>query len=469
MKLKTVVGLSVLMFATSFLHPASIAHATESIDIAGSESAQADAESEDIVTSILNTNAITLGTDEVYQLELTEDFKNTIEKEIQANGASSDDNSENEEENIFSWTSSNDKIATVDENGLIHAISSGTVIISISDDSGVIIDSCTVNVIVKINNIALDDQLLLLKTGQEKQLVASIVPLDAYDTKIYSYESSDEQIVTVSEDGLITAVSEGCATITVHAADDKTRECCVVVFPDGDLQALSQTTENWTYKQFYQTLDNLKNVESPWDKVICIGDSVTEGIQAGPSKSEWIPNYPMAMSHFLDADVINCGIGGSGIWSRSNLPLLNYTDRFEPADAVFIMAGYNDWFYGTQCPMGDTATEYTFTYDLNVFYDKIAEIYPDSDIFVILPPTPHAHSGYEPYYDFSWIRAVEHDLADSHNFYVINLPAEDILNGAEEDTWKTFFSDGVHLNDYGYTVLGTIITDKAIQIKENEQ
>ena len=64
---------------------------------------------------------------------------------------------------------------------------------------------------------------------------------------------------------------------------------------------------------------------------------------------------------------------------------------------------------------------------------------------------------------------MEHDLADSHNFYVINLPAEDILNGAEEDTWKTFFSDGVHLNDYGYTVLGTIITDKAIQIKESEQ
>lgn len=328
-----------------------------------------------------------------------------------------------------------------------------------------VLDSCTINVLVKIKYISLNEQVLLLKEGEEKQLEATVMPEDAYDTTIYRFESSDEQVVSVTEDGLVTALSEGCATVTAYGADDTSRECSVVVYKNGDLSSISEEQSNWTYKMFYSALADLKSYSCPWDKIICIGDSVTEGVQGGASKSEWVPNYPLTMEYILNTEVINAGIGGAGVWSRGNISLLDQTDKYVDADAVFVMTGYNDWFYGTQCPMGDTETEHTFTYDLNVFYDKIKELYPDSDIFVVLPPTPHSHMGYEPYYDISWIRGVEHELADAHNFYVINLPAEDILNGAEDETWQTFFSDGVHLNDYGYTVLGTIIADKALEIK----
>ncbi|MCR5674755.1 MAG: Ig-like domain-containing protein [Lachnospiraceae bacterium] len=315
-------------------------------------------------------------------------------------------------------------------------------------------------------SLAIDHQTLLMEAGDQKQLKVTVYPPDVVLGAV-SWQTSDPGILTVSETGVVTAVAPGSASITVSTMEgDHSAKCAVAVYPSGDLTAAAEEQANWTKKIFYRSIADLKNRKSPWKRILCIGDSVTAGVQAGPGMLQWIPNYPLIMSELLGVPTFNHGVGGSSIWSGGNFTITSSLDRFEKADAVFLMGGYNDWFYGVQCPIGDLETPGSFTYDFNALCARISEQYPDADVFVVLPPTPHGHVGIEPYYDFSWLKAIEKEIAESYAFRIINLPAEDVLNGLEEDTWHTFFSDDVHMNDYGYLVLGTIITDKALILKE---
>ncbi len=77
---------------------------------------------------------------------------------------------------------------------------------------------------VQITALYLDTMELYLDVGQSRQLVASVRPEDAPVT--FRWFSSDESIATVSQDGLVTLVSDGTATVT--AMWGSYRRSCVV-------------------------------------------------------------------------------------------------------------------------------------------------------------------------------------------------------------------------------------------------
>ena len=70
----------------------------------------------------------------------------------------------------------------------------------------------------KVTSIALSDTELSMIFGEENQLTATILPEDATD-KTVSWTSDNAAIATVSEDGLVTAVGQGTATIICRAND----------------------------------------------------------------------------------------------------------------------------------------------------------------------------------------------------------------------------------------------------------
>ncbi len=320
-----------------------------------------------------------------------------------------------------------------------------------------------------LDRFLIDHRVLLLPAGGKRRLSVKKWP-PKVKSRTVGWTVSDEAVLQVSEDGTVTALTPGHARVEASLADGAfTDTCAVLVYPDGDLAAIAEEQPNWTYKALYRAIVSLQGKKSPWKRILCIGDSVTAGVQAGSGKLQWIPNYPLTMSEILGVKVYNRGVGGSSIWSGGSFTIKDSLDRFEPADAVFVLGGYNDWFYGEQCPIGDPDTPGTFTGDFNALCDRITEVYPRADIFVIIPSTPHAHVGVEPYADFSWLSAIELEIARAHGFHVIHLPSEDILNGLEEDTWRTFFSDNVHLNDYGYMALGTIIADRALVVLQEDR
>lgn len=124
------------------------------------------------------------------------------------------------------WTSSNEEVATVTE-GLVKAIAEGNVEITVT--AGGVSAVCEVTVTapaIPVESVTLNEESLDLLVGDQVELTVEILPEDAeYDEFVWS--SSDEAVATVA-DGLVTAVAEGSAEITVQVGD-VTDVCAVTV------------------------------------------------------------------------------------------------------------------------------------------------------------------------------------------------------------------------------------------------
>lgn len=106
------------------------------------------------------------------------------------------------------YSSSNPKVATIDNEGNISVLSIGTTTIKI--DVNGISKTFTIKTGSRPKDIIAKD--MTLKVGQTSKINYEVNPSDALYTKIYWY-SSNENIVTVDEDGNVTAVGEGTANI----------------------------------------------------------------------------------------------------------------------------------------------------------------------------------------------------------------------------------------------------------------
>jgi len=129
------------------------------------------------------------------------------------------------------WSSSDESVATVDENGLVTAISRGncTITAAAIDGSGVTA-SCSLDVIQLVTGITLNESALSIILEGTAQLTPTLSPDDASNTNVI-WSSSDESIATVSSSGVVTGQQAGTATITCTAADGSgfTATCDVTV------------------------------------------------------------------------------------------------------------------------------------------------------------------------------------------------------------------------------------------------
>ena len=135
--------------------------------------------------------------------------------------------------NEITWSSEDDSVATVDENGLVTATGKGTTTITatITNGEGTEISrSCEVEVTKSVQSIKIEGEAsFTLANGQTRQLTAIIVPSDA-DKQEITWTSSDSSVVTVDQSGLVSAVGEnGTATITASTANGTKATCTVTV------------------------------------------------------------------------------------------------------------------------------------------------------------------------------------------------------------------------------------------------
>lgn len=136
----------------------------------------------------------------------------------------------------YSWTSGNEKIATVDKNGIVTGVGSGTVSIICKTADGGYTSMCTVTVLPKISaeKLVLSKTSTTIRLGKTDLLTASVLPADA-TFKDVTFKSSDTRIVTVDSYGLIRTVGTGSAFITVTSNDNSfaTAKCKVNVVVDA--------------------------------------------------------------------------------------------------------------------------------------------------------------------------------------------------------------------------------------------
>lgn len=116
------------------------------------------------------------------------------------------------------WTSSDEEVATVDANGLVTAVEAGTADITVSVPDTELTSTCKVTVTVPVEGVQVPDEMQLTINGTaSKEIGTKLVPEDATDVKLV-YESSDENIATVDENGVVTAVANGECVITTSVA-----------------------------------------------------------------------------------------------------------------------------------------------------------------------------------------------------------------------------------------------------------
>ncbi len=132
----------------------------------------------------------------------------------------------------LTWESSDVKVATVDDKGLVTAIAAGKTIITVTTKDGNKTDKCEVVVQekdIQVTAVELNKETVEKKAGETEQLEAKILPENATNKKV-TWESSDVKVATVDENGLVKAVAAGEVTITVTTEDGaKTAVCKVVV------------------------------------------------------------------------------------------------------------------------------------------------------------------------------------------------------------------------------------------------
>ena len=143
---------------------------------------------------------------------------------------------DNATDKTVEWGSSDVAVATVAD-GIITAKKSGEAIITAK--SGSCIAECKVTITVSAESVTLDKTSLSLAIGESATLTATVKPDDATD-KTVAWSSSDESVAKV-DNGKVTAVKSGKATVTAKCGV-KTAECAVTVTVPVSSITLDKTT-----------------------------------------------------------------------------------------------------------------------------------------------------------------------------------------------------------------------------------
>lgn len=144
------------------------------------------------------------------------------------------------------WSSDNEFVATVDQNGKLTALQYGTATITLKVGSK--IATCTINVCAPATNMTLDKTTANIILGDSLTLTPTLTYAAGYasiketypETVVWS--SSNEEIATVDQKGNITSKNYGEATITAKAsAGNIIRTCKITVIPATTTIAFDQT------------------------------------------------------------------------------------------------------------------------------------------------------------------------------------------------------------------------------------
>ena len=128
------------------------------------------------------------------------------------------------------WSSSNEQIATVDQNGKVTGLKRGSVKISaLAKDGSYVRGNVTLQVVQEVEKIRLDHKEITVGAGRNVTLKATTSPQDANDRRV-NWSSSNEKIATVNAYGKVTGVAVGdCEIICTSRSGDAQAKATVHV------------------------------------------------------------------------------------------------------------------------------------------------------------------------------------------------------------------------------------------------
>ena len=214
------------------------------------------------------------------------------------------------------WTITDGKIASVDKNGHVIALSAGDAIICATSLKGGHHAFCSVNVRNKVESITMSKKEIELYIGSNSyNLSVALVPEEAAEYVKIVWKSSDENVASVDQSGRVTPVGKGNATIIASTTDGKVSDNCKVtvrqpvtsikVTPASSVLWLGDEKSSLTVEIGPEEADdksfNVKFARTSADDVVKFTPDGTiiwlEALKVGTAKLEVIPSLRLGYEY----------------------------------------------------------------------------------------------------------------------------------------------------------------------------
>ena len=121
-----------------------------------------------------------------------------------------------------SYASTDEAVATVDKGGKVQVLQPGEcdIVTTLTQEGEKVAEKKThIKAFYEVESVTLDKTEGILTAGNAVTLNATVLPEEIADETIVTWTSSDEKIATVDENGKVTAIAAGEATITANAGE----------------------------------------------------------------------------------------------------------------------------------------------------------------------------------------------------------------------------------------------------------
>ena len=123
------------------------------------------------------------------------------------------------------YASTDEAVATVDKDGRVQVLQPGEcdIVTTLTQEDKKVVEKKThIKAYYEVEGITLDKTEGILTAGNTVALNATVLPEEIADETTVTWTSSDEKVATVDENGKVTAIAAGEATITANAGEKST-------------------------------------------------------------------------------------------------------------------------------------------------------------------------------------------------------------------------------------------------------
>jgi len=239
---------------------------------------------------------------------------------------------------VLKWFSSDEKVCTVDRNGVLTPVSQGECTISVATTDGSdIVKECRVVVANKASKITLSRSSATIANGKSLAVYATVTTTDGWTHDAVKWTSSNTKVATVDSEGYVTAKYPGTATIKATTVDgtDKYASCTITVtqkitkinLPDTVTVAVGKTaTVKASYSPEYATDTKLTWSSSNASVATVSSSGVVTGKQVGTvtiscQNSDGSASDTCTVKVVIPATGISLGSAAEELWKGEGVQL----------------------------------------------------------------------------------------------------------------------------------------------------
>lgn len=187
-----------------------------------------------------------------------------------------------------------------------------------------------------VTNITLNETTLILKQGEQKKIIATVLPVEALNKSVI-WKSNNENVATVDANGMVTAIHSGVCNITCYATDGSRvySDCLISVY-----SALSIDGHEYVNLGLPSgTLWAIRNLgsESPieFGDYFAWGETETKN-KYDESNYKWMENGQLTKYTFADGQTDKC-------WYRDGVFIGDGLAELQPEDDAATVNWGNSW------------------------------------------------------------------------------------------------------------------------------